>query len=456
MDNNFEEILQDTYEKTLKLAVGIAQNKASLLKTSVNGNDLKFVKKIAKDLKDFQDLSERGNKRPKKMIQKLDTIITSPLKNQNNAALPKYSGKHKLNHSLDERNKYVSDSKAGKPVKYAEIGPNILEKIKQNSSIYSDESRVSLLDKTLSSHVSVITGKVKPALELPSFKDYIKSERSKDPKDIAFERIKKCDKLLLNFEKEMSGLELFLSANPEIPWNNDKKILLRLNAHPNQKGLILKAYNDQFNASHRKHLTKKISLIEKEKKFCQGEAFLSKTPNPQSMEDYYLKKQVINKEAGAIVKRCYNRFQNARDRQNKKLIDILDSLNVTRSVNLKQKAVYILNDREKFKDKLYSIQKMDQIKKKIDFDQETRLKKSKEQAVIYDKLMEFLKRKVNGPNDIEINFVEILKEILEEGWYIDDNLIQKITEVIPEEDVKEISPLIEFLKAELENIEYSN
>ena len=191
---------------------------------------------------------------------------------------------------------------------------------------------------------------------------------------------------------------------------------MRLNAFPNQRSLIIKAYNDQFNASHkRKAMLKRLTALEKKEKSDKTDKFLSKTPNPQSMEEYYLGKKKKNEDADVVVKRCYNGFRNARDKQNKKLINIMESLNLTRSVTLKQKATHILNDREKFKDKLYSIQKMDQIKKKIDFDQKTRLKKSKEQAIIYDKLMEFLKRRAGGPSDLEINFVEILKEILEEG-----------------------------------------
>ena len=90
MDENFEEVLQETYEKTLKLAVSIAENKANLMKTPVNGTDLKFVKKIAKDYKDFQDLHEKGPKRPKEPLYQTLNPLLSPLKSTitpfNNAA----------------------------------------------------------------------------------------------------------------------------------------------------------------------------------------------------------------------------------------------------------------------------------------------------------------------------------------------------------------------------------
>lgn len=418
MDENFEEVLQETYEKTLKLAVSIAENKANLMKTPVNGTDLKFVKKIAKDYKDFQDLHEKGPKRPKEPLYQTLNPLLSPLKSKKTLYLPKNSGKLKLNSSLEQRNRYISDSKAGKLIKYAEIGPNILEKIKTNSSIYTDDTTKQTIPERNSTlpHVSVLTGKLKPALELPSFKEYVKSERSKDPKDLAFEKINHCNKILLNFEKEMSGLEIFINSNPGAIWNNDKKLLLKLNAYPNHRALIIKAYNDQFESPFVRKRTRKMTIKDDhfEKHEEKHEKFLSQTPNPKNVKEFYSKKKK-QEDPGSIVKRCYSRFRRARENQNKKLINILESLNLTRFVNLKQKAVHILNDNEKFKDKLYSIKKMDEIKKKIDFEQRIRLKKSKRQAVIYDRLMEFLKKKPDGPSDVEINFVEILKEILEEG-----------------------------------------
>ena len=164
--------------------------------------------------------------------------------------LPKNSGKDKLHISLEERNRYVSGSKAGKLIKYAEIGPGILEKIKTNSSIYSENLPKSPLNDKSSTitHVSIRTGKVKAPLELPSFKDYAISERLKDPKDVAFEKINKCSKHIDEFSKELDGLEMFVSANPGVRWNNDKKLLLRLQAFPKQAHLIIKAYNDQFDS----------------------------------------------------------------------------------------------------------------------------------------------------------------------------------------------------------------
>ena len=450
MEENFTESLQDAYDKTLKLAIGIAKNKSVLLKSNINANDLNFVKRIEKECKDFKELSQRTPKKARlEIITETNTPI-SRLKYSRDLMLPKNSGKIKLHISLEERKKFLSESKAGKLIKYSEIGPNILEKLKTNTSVFSEETNKTLRsDKSSTlSHLSIPTGKLRPALELPSFKEYLKSQRTKEPKDIAFEKIAQCNQHLAEFEKKMSGLEMFVNENPGVPWNNDKSVLLRLNAFPGQKAMIIKAYNDQ-NARNRTKRATKVSSKKMIEFIARGDKFLSKTPNPKAMAEYYSREKRRNEDAGDAVKRCYSRFNNARERQNKKLINILDRLNLTRSVNLKQKAMYILNDTERFKDKSYTIKKMENIKKKIDAEQEIRLKKSKNQAIIYDKLMEFLKRKPKGPCDVEINFVEVLKEILEEGWYIDDGLILKIIDATPPEDLKDLTPLLEYLTSEI-------
>lgn len=452
MESIFEEELKETYSKTLELAVNITQNKAALLNTKVTNNDLKFVKKIAKGCKDFEELPE-GKRKRSKILEKIDNSqILSPIRSERSAKLLRNSGKHKLNIFLEERKKYVSGSKAGKPLRYAAVGPSVIEKIRTSNFIYLDDSiRASPSERTgLLPHVSIRTGKIKDPIELPSFKDYVKLEKVKNPNDEAFERIDQCNKKLDDFSKELTGLETFISHNPGVQWNSDKKVLLQLHDFPEQKHLIIKAYNDQHQSSIlRRRMTKKISNHIKEKK--TKDDFQSKTPNPQAMIDSFLKKaQKITEDPGEVVRRCYARFRKAQENQDKKLISILESLNSTRAMHLKQKAQHIYNDTEKFKDKSYSLIKMSQIKKHLDLEQKIRLKKRKKQVVIYGRMMEFLKSKGPNPSEAEVNFIEILREILEEGWCISEGLIEEILSVTSEEDQNDIGLLVDFLMLELQ------
>ena len=455
MTENFQEDLQEVYQKTLNLAVSITQNKSYFLGSQPNQNDLKFIKKFEKEYTDFKKLSSR---RALPAIQSVTPDLPSVALRPSHNFISKDSGKLKLNHSLQERKSYVSTSKAGKPVRYSGAGPDILEKIKLNASANLEDSlRYSINDRPSNlPHVSITTGKLKKHLELPSFKEYIQSQRLKDLKTVASERINKCEKQLEDFSKELNGLEIFLNSNPGVKWNLDKKVLMRLQAYPNQRALIIKAYNDQFETpvirSPQRHKTYNEAY-----KSQKTEKFLSKTPNQVNKdedESYYfpeLKKKKIDPKE--IVERCCQRFRLARDNQNKNLIKIVESLNSHREKALRHKAQFILNDNEKFKDKNYSIRKMNEIKKKIDLQQEIRIKKSKKQVVLYELLMEFLKKKPKGPSEAEINFVEIVKNILEEGWFISLEIVRQVVESFEEFEVEDLEELVEYLKSLIENCE---
>lgn len=447
--------MQEVYSKTLKLAVDLAQNKAKFTNGQLNQYDLKFLKIFEKEYVDFKKLKNPrpANQNPK--TPPLTSPALSPIKPKKHSFLPKDSGKQKLLTSLQERKNHVSTSKAGKPLIYPDAGPSILEKLKLNSSLNLEDSvRQSLNEKPSNlPHISITTGKLKKPLALPSFKDYIKSEKLKNPKDLVSEKLEKCEKNLENFNKELNGLEMFVNLNPGVHWNSDKKVLIRLNDFPKQKALIIKAYNDKYESPTGRHNFKsRTNTIGK--KSNKVDEFLSKTPNPGNEARYvYPEFEKRRIDPDVVAERCISRFENARDMQNKNLISILDSLDSSRAAGLRNKAQFILNDKEKFRDKGYSLRKMNQIKKKLDVQLSNRLKKSKKQAVLYDLMMEFLKKKNHEPFEAEINFVEIIKGVLEEGWYLDQETIEKILENFDETELKELQSLLEFLNTELIQIE---
>jgi hypothetical protein len=465
MNSNLQEDLQDVYAKTLQLAVGITQNKSYYFQSQLHPNDLKFIKKFEKEFTDFKKLSSRKQITSKSPSTPLDPLkpqisSTSPISPSKPEAsslndLPRDSGKLKLIHSLQERKSYVSTSKAGKMIRYSGPGPNVLDKIKLNSSVNLEDSlRQSISERPNNlPHVSITTGKLKKPLELPSFKEYVQSERMKDFKAQATERLEKCGKHLEDFSKELSGLEIFVNSNPGVKWNSDKKVLLRLQAYPAQKALIIKAYNDQFESPGLRSPAKRKTFNENYK-IKKTDKFLSKTPNPVRDDDFYFPEfKKRNLDPRDIVERCTKRFRKVRNLQNKKIIQIVDSLDSRREQVLRHKAQFILNDQEKFKDKSYSLRKMNDIKKKIDSLQEIRIKKSKKQAALYEFLMEFLKRKIGGPTEAEINFVEIVKNVLEEGWFLDRDIVRKIEENFNEFEAEEIKGLVEYLESKIDYFE---
>lgn len=454
MTSNFQEDMQEVYLKTMKLAVDLAQNKSRFTNGKLNNNDLKFLKSYEKEFTDFKKLKNSRPTYTNNQTSPSSSPVLSPIKSKKQSFLPKHSGKIKLYTSLQERKNFVSTSRAGKPLTYPESGPGILERIKLNASVNLEDSvRQSLNEKPANlPHVSITTGKLKKPLALPSFKEYIKSEKMKNSKDLISEKLEKCEKNLEDFNKELNGLEMFVNLNPGVHWNSDKKVLLRLNKYPKQRALIIKAYNDKNESPSGRYLSKKNTYVE-DRKSKKVEKFLSKTPNPGNDPEFYFPELDKNKiDPNIIAERCFSRFQNAREEQNIKIISILQSLDSGRAAGLRNKAQFILNDTEKFRDRNYSLRKMNEIKKKLDAQQSLRLRKSKKQAIIYDLMMEFLKKKLQSPSEAEINFVEIIKNVLEEGYYLDKDLIDKILENFEEFELKDLQDLLRFLEYEMNEL----
>jgi hypothetical protein len=453
MNEQFDEELQEAYSKTMLLAIDLASNKTRFTKSPPSHNDKKFLKKIHKVYKEFQDSKDKRRKRAQNYLNSTQNSEIPQLRHNKTEFLPKDSGKNKLNSSIRERMNFVSESRAGKVSKFTEVGPGVLERIKMNTSInFEDSVHTQGYEKVHNlPHVSILTGKVKPALELPSFKEYVKGERSKDVKDQVFDKINRCQKHLEEFKKELSGLEIFVNTNPGVAWNHDKKVLLKLNANPLQKNSIIKTYNR----------VNKISLVKldlksstRQSRVAHLESLTSKTPGSDHFQKFSFPDTTKNNyDPSNIVEKCFRDFREAREYQNKNLIKIMDSLKAKRPVSLMEKAKLIINDQEKFRDRGYSLRKMEQFKRKIDENRITRIKKSFQQVKLYDNIMEFLKRKVGGPNDSEINLVEVIKEVLEEGWFLDRGLLDRILTGFELEEIKEMAMIVEFILSELESDE---
>lgn len=228
LEPEFHEELRGTYEKTLQLAVNISNNKAQIFKANLRGNDIKFIKTIAKEYNDFKDMHDKYTKLRPQSIERSRFITPRtpevPIEREG-PMLPRYAGKSRLNTSLDEASAMVSQTKAGKPVSVTSNSDEtkksiIIKKFQQSNSQNSEYMNTSEDEIKNLPYVSMLSGKVEQPLELPSYKEYIKSHRGvskKEPlKETTIQRIDRCQQLLVEFNKEISGLEVFCKANPGV------------------------------------------------------------------------------------------------------------------------------------------------------------------------------------------------------------------------------------------------
>ncbi|CAG9330241.1 unnamed protein product [Blepharisma stoltei] len=478
-DISLHEELRGTYEKTLQLAVSITQSKADLFSSKVRGNDAKFVKSVAREFHDFKTIHDDYLKSNSNSI-KVDPIENpskseSPISRRHKFMYSKYAGKLKLNTSVDEAHAMVALAKAGNisPIvssaKESDKPSPILKKLKFNHSLLLQNEKSS----TKLPYVSLLSGKTKPPLDLPSYKEYLKCYKTynkKQPKETPFQKIDRCQQILENLQKEISGLEIFYNENPGIPWNNDKKFLLKLNNSPSRRNAMIKAYNDKI-AGTAKNITQNSRL----KRFITKKVPKTPSMSPEKFNEFYhenSKTASVRQKMSSpvfsisfektsetnpliedpkdVLQRCSERFKLAEDSENKKLIEILQKLKVERPLILKKKARLILDDNEKYRDRVYSLNKFEEYKRTVEFERFSAMKKNKSQASIYNSLLSYLKKRERIPSEIELSLMDILKEYLESGNVISFQTIKEILNDLSFKEKISLKPLLSIAQSFLE------
>lgn len=224
---SLHEELRGTYEKTLELAVSITQSKADVFSTKVSGQDVNFIKSIAKGYHDFRNQHDEYVKLNYTAVKSVspDNMsynTTTPTAARSKAIFSKYAGKMKLNTSLDEAGAMLAQTKAGNTSSIRLITQSstysspILKKIQFTKSLLKPDDSESKLP-----YVSLTNGRTEPPLDLPSYKEYLKSSKTylkkESTKQTSLQRIDRCQLILSNLKKEITGLEIFCNENPGIP-----------------------------------------------------------------------------------------------------------------------------------------------------------------------------------------------------------------------------------------------
>lgn len=158
----------------------------------------------------------------------------------------------------------------------------------------------------------------------------------------------------------------------------------------------------------------------------------------------------LGEDPEVVVQRCSSRFKRTQDSENKKLIQIIEKLKSERPAMRKQKANLIIKENEKYKDRMHSINIFNGFKKIVESERSTIFKKSRSQAIIYNSMLTFLKKREMGPTQLELCLIDAIKEFLESGSVITLETIKEIVDVLSVEEKDEIMPLLLVIKPYLE------
>lgn len=438
---NFVNEQTEVYEKSLNIA------KLLYLNGKRKKNDTSLVNKISRSFRDF--LSQQTQKIAVPVEEKLVVQKSvSPIKVKT-VQSPAPSYKSCLKKSLQESNQNIKLSRAGKRnVRYStKIQPSI-------RSLTPCEQ----LEKPLP-HVSILNGKLSQPLNLPYYSEYSHSiEIKEELKEAALEGVERCEKTLQNFYKSLGGLELFCSANPGVPWNNDRKVLHKLFDNPSYKLSIIRNYNDTLFGHRNKNALSRMTSAQK--RYTLSYSSLDSSPKAQraasptsepklaAIEEVRRVKTPSLAEPEIILDRCLSRFSHTRCQESQKFVDIFAKLKKTRPWYLRQKWDFIMKDSDKYKNKLDTLMKFKKIKREVDSRQEKRLSENKDQAKIYTELLEMMKNEENV-KEIEVSFVNFLKSVLEEGWLISEELISRVLKQLGNEDQEGLKSILGYLNKRL-------
>lgn len=231
-----------------------------------------------------------------------------------------------------------------------------------------------------------------------------------------------------------------------------------MNSSPSKRGAIIKEYNQQLNASVRtpiitsRYKKFKIPSLSPEKsnnfdhlkpkakstRHIQDASPLS--PELSSRSPSHNKRTL--EDPSELLKRCSNRFRLTEDSENKKLIEIIKKLALDRPLIIKKKAHLILQDKEKYRDKIYSLNKFNEYTKIVELERFKKMRKNKSQAMIYNSMLYYLKKRGNGPKQIELGLLNVVKDYLESGNVISAETVKMIISELDDDSKTELRSLL--------------
>lgn len=313
----------------------------------------------------------------------------------------RYAGKVALSRRLQQLNQRLVRSKAGKQEAAYSHSP-VLDRLAylSESTLQTEASEG---ESRKPPHVSLRSGRIQAPLHLPSYSEYcelhqqdlIKAPNSAKSVRKASQAIAKLEKL----KKQINGLAILLQECPG-GWNRDRKVLYRLEKHPAQRASILKSYK-AVGRGNETQVSKKVE---------------EKSP------------QLRGVEASRQIKQCADSFSNSQCQQSQKLIDILDRYALERPFLMQHKAHLLAQDQDM--DPGRALQRLEEHRKEIDMARQERVQKARTQAKVYEDMLEQVRRQPGVPSEAELVCLELVRNLLEEGWAMDTSVVARIRAVL--------------------------
>lgn len=337
-------------------------------------------------------------------------------------------------------------------------------------------------------HFSFTNGKTEDPVTLQSFDEYCESANidvtAGQAKKMIFKKLNAVEKKLEDFSEEINGLSIYCAENTGTKWNGDKNLLIRLAKSPHHKNQIIRAHLEKRTRASKisQNFISSIESDNKVKDIIDNKFNLSSYINPPTIDEVRsyrrdsirdnsnnVRNSVSFKNTGVprskssnskkryraaasqrdskikeirlkpeqILQTCADSFTTVRNSQDAKIGGMLKRLDFERFYTIKEKISLLHHDNDKFKDISHSIEKLRDFREIIEGNRQKRRAENFKQVEIYTEMLEYLKNRRKEPSQNQMLLLEIVKNVIEEGWIIDFNIFSDILNLYSKEELKE-------------------
>ena len=157
------------------------------------------------------------------------------------------------------------------------------------------------------------------------------------------------------------------------------------------------------------------------------------------------RRTVLSSEAEEALESTMKNFNLTKAVENRKILDILDKINVDRPNIMKRKIKLIQSDKEKYKNKLRSIEKFNFFRDQVEKAKRDEQYKIYQQGLVYLEILDEFKRRRHNPGHAELVILAFWKRVVEAGCLITHNELHEVASIIAPKDIdtKDVQILID-------------
>jgi hypothetical protein len=393
--------IKSSLNGTLEIALGIEKVNTMINPKKAHTEGKNLVNAVYKEIQYISNLSRNRLRNPVKIEQKETSKPAQTTKATSAPQVKTADLKKNLNFSIKNFNYQVRLSRAGKRV----IG----QVLKEENSSFSNS-----FDKTLSSRggtprptvlpfVSFRTGRIESSTKLPQFQEYLENKGSN------YMKMKYNDEILVRLDKASAKISKF-KEDFDVKASN----LIKNLEDRNKRASVLRTPAQTFDL--------KTSSLKNSKR---SSVFIQSSPGKTVRSPARYSRQALSKTQ-PIFTDSVQGFNQARLKENQKLMDILSKIDLERPLILKQKVALIQNDHEKFRNRMHSLKKFENFRQSVESSRRSRQIQSKKQGVAYMNIIETFRIKRYKPSLGEIEVLDFWKQMVDLGWVITKNDLSEI------------------------------